>query len=238
MNARAALLGLTAVAVLAVPGAARADSYVDDNYREHAARVGSAEAFYLELGLGLWQPDVGTNAFDSTFDGDQGPLVAGEIGYIPLRIPYVGRLGVGLRIGWASYTGQGFVADGDGQRTDEEAELALFPLTAVGVLRIDVLARELGIPLILTGKAGLDGIVWRSTVGERTEGRNVSWGFHWGAQAALELDFFNLRSARRLDDEWGINHTYLYFEAFGTTASTSLELTTPFAWTAGLGLIF
>ena len=62
------VLAVTALATalgLPVAGPARADTYVDDNYREHGSHVGSPEAFYLELGLGLWEPDVGTGAFDA-----------------------------------------------------------------------------------------------------------------------------------------------------------------------------
>ena len=41
--------------------------------------------------------------------------------------------------------------------------------------------------------------------------------------------------ARNLDDEWGINHSYLLFELFGSTADFGGS---SLAWTGGLGLTF
>ena len=66
----------------------------------------------------------------------------------------------------------------------------------------------------------------------------MSLGLRWGAQVALELDFINPQRARVLDDEWGINHTMLFVELFGSTAESKLTLGTNLSWLAGLGMTF
>jgi hypothetical protein len=177
--------------------------------------------------------------------GDRGPLLSTELDVYIVRIPYVGHLGVGGRIGWAKYSGPTAVVNGadpgDGDNGDdqvaatEQARLTLFPLSPMAVLRIDVLAREFGVPILFAAKLGLDVIPWRSTKGGATEDKGVELGMRWGAQVALELDFLEPRAARRLDDEWGINHTFIFCELFGSTADA---FGTNLAWTAGLGLVF
>ena len=54
----------------------------------------------------------------------------------------------------------------------------------------------------------------------------------------LELDFLERRAQRKLDEEWGINHTFLYFRIFGSTAASKLPVGTKFAWAGGLGFVF
>ena len=58
------------------------------------------------------------------------------------------------------------------------------------------------------------------------------------AQLALDLATFEPGGARALDEEWGINHTYLFGEVFYfTPTSKSLDLGTT-TWLLGLGLVF
>ncbi|MBC7171171.1 MAG: hypothetical protein H5U40_02025 [Polyangiaceae bacterium] len=123
-------------------------------------------------------------------------------------------------------------------RTDEQAELRLFPLTAMASLRIDVLARQFRVPFVFTPKLGLDAIFYKSTIGTLTEAKNASLGLRWAVEIAFELDVLERRAARSLDEEWGINHTFLFFQIFGSTAQSNLPVGDSFAWTAGLGFVF
>ena len=107
----------------------------------------------------------------------------------------------------------------------------------MGVLRIDALPRHLSIPLVLTGKLGLD-TVFYDIKGGGQSARGFSIGLRWAAQIALELDFINPRRARALDEEWGINHSTLYLELFGSTADSAMNVGNNFAWAIGLGLTF
>jgi hypothetical protein len=125
-------------------------------------------------------------------------------------------------------------------QTGERTSLTLLPMPVMAVVRVDALARQLDIPLLVTGKIGADFVFWTAATGDVNDGSNVSIGLRWGVQAALELDAFSRRAARALDEEWGINHTFAFFEIFGSTAETTLPLGPKggVAWTAGLGFLF
>ena len=197
--------------------------------------IGSSEWASFELHVGVYQPDR-NDAFGDFFSGDRGPKVGGELDLVPFRIPYVGRVGMGIQPGWARYSGN--TLDDAGQETDESTSLKIYPIPIMGVLQIDTLAREFSIPFVFTGKIGLDLVPW-SADGGIADGSGFAIGLRWGAQVALELDFIEPKKARSLDDEWGINHTYIFFEAYGSTAKDSgFELGDNFAWDMGLGFVF
>ena len=216
--------------------AAEAQSVYSDAYNR---RSESPENFAFELRIGAYSPDVGNDAFDRVFD-DLGPMVALELDYYPFRIPFVGLVGAGLQMGWARYTGPGCVdaectPPDDESTVNQELKFRIFPITPMAALRVDVLARKLDVPLVFVGKVGLDAIFYTIDNGSEREASGSRFGLRWAAQAALELDFIAPHRARALDDEWGINHSYLFFELYGSTASF---VGTHLAWTAGLALTF
>jgi hypothetical protein len=89
---------------------------------------------------------------------------------------------------------------------------------------------------IFTPKFGLAYTRFRSKSGGSTDGSGGRIGFQWGIQAALELDIFEPRAARSLDEEWGINHSYLFFELYGVQVNNPIDVGTDLGWVAGLGL--
>jgi hypothetical protein len=214
---------------LAASGASAQD--FDETIHGDEIVIESPERFSLELRVGVYQPD--TAAFDMIFD-DLGPMLGVELDVIVFRLEDIGWLGVGGSFGWGSYSG--FTLATDGTPTNEETVLTLMPFPVLAVLRIDVLARLLDIPFAFQGKIGPDFVLWIND--GRTSTSNVAIGLRWAAQVALELDWFDRRAARGLDDEWGINHSYFFFEIYGSTAGGSMEVATPFAWTLGLSLTF
>ena len=210
------------------------DGYEGDTKQDFS----SPERFAVELRAGTYQPDVGNDSFDNVFD-DSGPMLALEFDVFAFRIPYVGLIGLGTSIGWADYSDS--ASTSSGASTGEETSLSLIPLSGMAVLRIDVLARELGVPFLFTGKIGGDFVFWSTGTGDRDDASDVSVGLRWAAQVALELDFLDRRSARSLDEEWGINHTFVFFELYGSTAGEHSDSAMPVGdvtWAAGLGLIF
>jgi hypothetical protein len=231
-------VGILAFLLAALPSSVvLAQGVTEAEIAELRRGVESPEQFALELRVGPYSPDVGTGATD-LFDGDQGPWIGAEFDAMITRIPFVGLIGIGASFGWADYSGNALLT-GSTTSVSENTDLTLFPFALMGVLRVDVLARELGIPFVFAGKLGVDAIVWDSNTGKTDDANNVSWGMHWAAQVALELDFLDRSSARALDDEWGINHSFVFFELFGTTADSSLQLKPEggVAWSAGLGFI-
>ncbi len=222
--------------VFAMAYAAPADAQYTYSDSSSSGRATTPETFAFEIRIGGYRPD-GTNGFDEAFQtayGDEiGPMVGLELDVLPLRIPYVGMFGGGLRFDWAKYSGK---AKGPtGENLDQNQEFRVFGLPVLAVLRVDVLARELDVPLIFTGKLGFHTVFTLIDNGSRRAHSGVANGLSWGAQIALELDFINPRRAATLDNEWGINHTTLLFELFGNTAGIGGA---NIAWTAGLGMTF
>lgn len=198
----------------------------------------SDENFTLELRIGTYQPDIGPSF--STFRGDLGPMIGLELDIHAVRIPYIGPLAFGLAFGWAEWTGP---ATASGSTADVgETGLSLVPFTGMAVLRIDALARHLDIPFIVTPKFGIDLGYWQTGTSAGTQADGWSAGIHWAVQLALELDFLDPRAARRLDNAWGINHSELFIELYGSTmgsfSNSMLPVGTPITWAAGLGFTF
>jgi hypothetical protein len=240
-----------ATALTALPSMATAQTEDRDASHEDGHVVGSSyavdpiytpspEGFTLELALGTYRPDLG-NAFSTTFGGDLGPYLHAELDVHLFRIPYVGPIAIGGSFGWAEWDGAATAATSTGTNVGSTG-LSLVNLSFVAVLRVDVLARELDFPLVLSGKIGPDFGYWQTGAGGVTQADGWSIGLRWAAQIALELDFLEPRAARRLDDEWGINHTLITFELFGSTmgqwAGNQLPMGTGLAWVAGLGFTF
>ena len=158
-----------------------------------------------------------------------------------VRIPYVGPIGVGVGFGWAEWSGPARAQVGDVSSGGDVGDSTLWtiPISLLAVLRVDALSRYLDVPLILTGKIGPDIGYWQVNNGSHADG--VSIGLRWAAQLALELDFFDRRAARRLDDEWGINHSEIFFELYGSGMGDwngRLPIGTDLAWAVGLGITF
>ncbi len=198
----------------------------------------SSENFTFELRLGTYQPDLG--AASSAFQGDLGPMLGLGLDIHAVRIPYIGPLAFGVAFAWGEWTGP---ASAVGSSVNVGATgLSLVPITGMLVLRIDVLARQLNVPFIITPKLGLDLGYWQTGTSSGTQADGWSVGVHWAAQIALELDFLDPRAARRLDNAWGINHSVLFFELYGSTMGSfsdrMLPVGTPITWAAGLGFTF
>jgi hypothetical protein len=232
------LATVVALTCLAASSPARAQ-YDEMMNVDEDSQIGSPERVTLTLNIGAYQPNVGNAAFDIVYQGEKGPYVGGEVHGLIYRIPYVGPIGAGVGIAWARYEAPACVDPPMNcvDRTDDTDEMSLWPLTAMVSLRIDVLARELNVPLVFTPKLGLDVILFRNELSGSTLASGASIGLRWAVEMALELDFLERRAARALDEEWGINHSFLFFQLFGSTAGGDVPMGDSLAWTAGLGFV-
>ncbi len=241
-------IALAVLALVSLPRGARADEGEQERHERSPVLgewsteplfVPSPESLTLELRVGAYRPDLGP-AFERAFHGDLGPLVALELDYHLVRIPYLGPLQFGARVGWVEWTGD--AVSSTGQTNVGSTGMSLVPLSALVSLRIDALSRYLSFPLIFTPKLGLDFGYFQTGTSGVTQADGWSIGVDWGLQLALELDFLEPRAARRLDEEWGINHSEIFFELFGSTMGSfsdrQLPLGSSLAWAAGLGLTF
>ena len=183
-----------------------------------------------ELKLGPYEPNNSQQR--SAFGNDRGWLLALEIDLKIVQIPYVGHFALGAGWGWANYDGKAKLENQTS--SGEKTELTIYPMNSLGVLRIDALARHTVVPVVFAGKLGYDFVRWTTSTGKTDDGRGLNKGLRWALQAGLELDFFDHQAARRLDEEWGINHTFLMFEYFDSNTKGTGDRTFSF----GLGLQF
>jgi hypothetical protein len=197
----------------------------------------SPEHFVLELRAGPYQPNMeGNSAFDRYFSEDNGLLFAVELNVVALRLPDVLYLAGGGRIGSAGYDGK-TLSETD-ETTSEETSLTLLPLDLMVVLRVDALARKLSVPFILTGKIGYEWNHWTTKTGGEDVHMGWSVGLAWAMQFAIDLDALDSTAARNLDEEWGINHSFLFFELTRFVPSDNSLPIGDNTWTAGLGFVF
>ncbi|MCU0692587.1 MAG: MXAN_2562 family outer membrane beta-barrel protein [Polyangiaceae bacterium] len=176
-------------------------------HRSDSKRLESPQNHALEIRVGPYPPKI-----DEEFGDSKGP--------------YEQVFGNDKRV----YMAKAMFAepDEDGNRVPsaEPTSLWIMPMYVVGVARVDVLARELGIPLVPYVKAGVGYALWKTSDGsgtskvptdnpetkdkvETTEGKGHSYGLHFAPGIMLMLDWFDERSARRLDNFVGVNHSYL-----------------------------
>jgi hypothetical protein len=213
---------------------ARAEARAPDTFEEHyaeAIKIESPQWFAFELKLGPFRPD--TTAFRASFPDDRGWLLSTELDVTVYHIPYVGQLNVGLGWGWANYDAKAPIIPG-GSPSGETTEFTIYPMSLMAVLRVDALARLTVVPLTFAGKLGYDLVRWKAKTGSTTDDDGVNYGLRYGIQAAFELDILDRKSARRLDDDFGINHTFFMFEYFGSMT----EGTGGNSFQFGLGLQF
>lgn len=228
---KATLLALVLLSFVVASGAsARAPDTFEEQYAQPIV-IESPMWFAFELKLGPFRPDY--SAFKQTFGSDRGWLLSTELDVTIYHIPYVGQVNAGFGWGWANYDAKAIAVSGGG-RSGEDTELTMYPMSALAVLRIDSLARYTIIPLTFAAKLGYDFVRWKATTGSSTDSDGLNMGFRWGAQVALELDVIDRKASRRLDDDFGINHTMLLFEYFGSET----DGTGGRAFQFGLGLQF
>jgi len=224
---------LLACALQAAPAAAQ----LDDDLIPSGRSWISPERFIVEFRIGPYHPDYnGLSGFRTFFNDDRGPLLGLELDVIAYRIEDLLYFTGGGGIGTAHYSGH--TLDASGQDTSEATEFSILPLQLLASVRFDGLARKLSVPFIITGKLGYQWARWSATSGGQDDADGWSVGFLWAAQLGLDLDTFEPSAARNMDEEWGINHSFLFFELFDFEPSSKSLPIGNLAWSAGLGFNF
>jgi hypothetical protein len=213
-----------------MPGGAQAHSA--DEPHDHGrlrAPVRSGDEFRspryaaFELRVGPYRPDVdsefsGVAPFREVFGSGQSIMFGFEADYQALRIPHFGSLGPGVGAMFASYSASGRFADGTGVSA-HPTMLWFAPLYLAGVLRIDVLARDLRVPLVPYAKLAVVAAPWEGTdagqtsvddAGRKGQGIETGWSIHGGVM--LELNFLAPQNAVEMDNSTGINSAYAFGE--------------------------
>lgn len=205
----------------------------------------------FELRFGPYLPNV-----DDEFDGAATPYedlfgtsqryhIGLEVDWQVLRIPHLGTLGPGVSFGYTRSSGRAPFTAGGGF-SDDRTSLWILPMSAVAVLRVDVLAQSFGIPLVPYGKAGFSYALWSSSGGEGTDRHEglVGRGAETGYQAAVGLMFWlnvlHPQSALDMDNATGINNSYVFGELLTSdidSFNTGMQVGTD-TWVVGLAFEF
>ncbi|HEX5661341.1 MAG TPA: MXAN_2562 family outer membrane beta-barrel protein [Polyangiales bacterium] len=222
---------IVALACLSASAAsARAPDTFEEDYHP-PLEVDSPMWMGLELRVGPYRPG-NSRAFGNYFENDRGWMLNVEFDVTLYHIPYVGQLNAAFNWGWSNYDARARLPGGG--TSDEKTEFTVYPIGLLGVLRIDALARHTVVPLTFAGKLGYELVRWKAVTGDVTERDGLNKGLRWGAQAAFELDWFDRGTARRMDEDWGVNHTYLLFEWYESKSKGVGDST----FTFGLGAQF
>ncbi|GMV17511.1 MAG: hypothetical protein HS104_00215 [Polyangiaceae bacterium] len=187
----------------------------------------------FELRFGPYRPEVdsefgGAKPFDDTFGGDNRYLIGLEVDWQALRVPHFGSFGPGFGWGYTRSSADALLADGSGNRSAQTTTLNVMPMYLVGVLRVDVLAKETFVPLVPYAKAGFGYALWWSSDGDGTAhgddgtaGRGASYGIQWALGGMLLLDVIDQTSAVEMDSTTGVNNSYFFMEWYRSQLGAS-----------------
>ncbi len=200
----------------------------------------SPEGYLLSLGVGSYRPDPGTDSFDVVYPGDNGPILLAEFDLFSIPHPVFGpyRHWSSRRV--VRIQGDrllGHFPPGQCLPSSDGAKFTLFPINASLVLRIDALARKTPVPLVFTGKVGYNTVFFKESVGASTS-PGAATASAGRVQMALELNFINARRANALDEDWGINSSFFFFELAGSDANNRAPVGDKLYFTGGVGVTF
>ncbi len=242
------LLAVAAVLAAASPAFAQFDEKIGPS-----PRWGS-----VDVGFQRYRPNI-----DAEFSQKPGPyeLMFGKgegwmfnIGVSKSLFTKMGTVDVGVRTGYFSDSGAGFVLDNNvppgspplmvyTTRAGADSTFRIVPTSAVLTYRFDWPVERYNIPLAPYARVAFERYNWWITKGAGgTAERGATQG--WSAAAGLDflLDIIDPQLAREFDHESGVNHTYLFFEVatatiddFGSSKSWDLS---PAGFSYNLGMTF
>lgn len=201
----------------------------------------SPQRFALALRFGPYSPDVdselgGSGPFQTYFGGDARVLGGFELDIDVYVLRNVGRVGVGFGAAATHFGGHARTAENTA--SSESTGLTVFPMWLTAFVRIDALPRLISVPLVFTARFGLENDIWLVDTASDESPSGTTFGYRWALGLWLELDMFERRAARAMDENYGINHSYIVFDIWGAEMDgfgdgTSLILS-DVSWTLGL----
>ena len=234
--------------VLLVPAVARGQT-------TEGEAVESPQRFAFEARFGPYYPDVdesvgtvcGQGPYATIFGDKQDLYAEFEFDWQALDI-FVGSLAVGGAVGVMHASATALEEGSCTTRASDETGLWLLPLSLLAVVRFDIFADRWAVPLVPYVKVGLTYALWFAT-GENgisqvdeESGVGGTFGLRLGGGIMLRLDWLDTRAARTFDNEFGVNHSYLFFEyywawldGFGQDGRMNVGDAT---WTVGLAIEF
>jgi hypothetical protein len=221
----------------------------------------SPKRYAFEIKLGPYAPNIdsefenGATPFKDLFGDGIGIIVLAEFDFQLFN--KFGSLGIGLQGGYYANSAKPFLDDdGDpttpattNERVAGETSITIAPISVLAVYRFDVLANRFDIPLVPYAKLGLNYTMWWIRRGdgsvanyEGQSGSGGSWGWQFNIGLAIQLDVLDRDASRNLDQDYGVNHSYIFAEllhldadGFGNSSKLQVGDTT---FVAGLALEF
>jgi len=205
------LLAPLGALVLLAPSLASAERYDPDS------------KLAVEIRFGPYRPDVdssfsGAAPYQQVFGDGTRYMLGLEVDYQPLHIPSFGSVGVGGLISYTKANGTAVFSDGS-TGSEEETSFGVYPISLLGVVRVDVLARRTPVPLVPYGKIGPGVAFWSASNGsgvsvgkDGKEGRGKTFGLVYAVGLAFMLDALDRQAARSFSVERGVHHSYLFLE--------------------------
>lgn len=200
----------------------------------------SNQHFAVEIKFGPYSPNIdsefdgGQTPYEDLFGSGTGLMVQGEV---DVQVWHgFGNVGVGFGVGYLSVSAEtcadnGGTAEnpvatcGDEDRVEgDKTSLTMLPLALLAVYRFDVMAKRWGIPVVPYLKTGPTYTLWwmrrgdgdvssvTTSSGEEQSGRGGVWGLQINAGVGVQIDRLEPSASRKLDSDYGINHTYLFIE--------------------------
>jgi hypothetical protein len=216
-------------------GAARAQQDANDVLTGRHQVNGSPQRFAAEVRVSPFTPAVdsdpnlqGTKPYAQVFGSSPRILVGAEFDWQAVRFPHLGTLGPGVAVGYTAMSGPAKFSTPHGPTmtydSGETTSLDIYPFDAMAVLRVDVLWREIGIPLVPYLKAGVGVSLWRATntlgtsvytdpsTGKSVSGEGHALGTHFALGIGFNLNVLDEYAAKSWDESMGVNGTYLFAE--------------------------
>jgi hypothetical protein len=179
------------------------------------ARAESRRWGSFEIGAGTYEPDIdsefpgGPQPFEDAFGSGRGWMF--RTGAALALFRYAGTVEAGLQSGYLQKTGKGRTVEGT--RAGDDTRLRLIPVSLTLTYRFEWLNERLRIPFAPYGRVGLERFHWWVEDGDGdTSESGATNGWSATAGLALLLDFIDTQVARELDNDTGVNDTYLFFE--------------------------
>lgn len=252
------LAGLAVLlALLARSGPAHAtDELLKDHRGAGREAYRSQQHGAVELRLGPYRPDVdaefgGTaTPFEDIYGSGETVMFGIEGDWQAVRIPHFGTLGPGLQASFAQFSQFALLEADPSQRSAQPTNIWFLPLSLVAVLRIDVLSRELKIPLVPYVKFGGTMTLWEARDGvgnavygsgdNAVAGQGISMGLTGAAGLMILLNPIAPQASLDLDNGTGVNNAYVFGEWYVSKVSSfesGLD-TSASTWQAGVALEF
>lgn len=200
----------------------------------------SSRRFVVEIKFGPYSPNIdsefdgGQTPFEDLFDSGTGLMVQGEV---DVQVWHgFGNIGLGFLLGYFSVSAETCLDDGSNADSavascrgadrieGDKTSLTMLPMALLAVYRFDVMAERWSVPLVPYLKTGPTYTLWwmrrgdgdissvPTSAGEEQKGRGGVWGWQINAGVGFQIDRLEPSASRKLDSDYGVNHTYLFVE--------------------------